>query len=296
MSEVTQRARSPRPSTYPLPRVESKVCWRVTRSCNLSCLHCLAGFANEQRPNLPLPSCLAIVRNAEAAEVTRITYTGGEPLVRKDLPLILAAAKHRRIHNDITTHGLLLSLDLCQRLQPLVDRMRVSFDGLRETHNAVRKGNFFDRTLGAIRLCKATGIPVDANVTVLPQNITEIPRLVALLLEHGVQRIILLDLLLRESAAANRIGRVAQTELVHLLFQLGQLGTNSAAITLNLYRDPDDWYVVIESDGEVLLCSECHEDVPCGNAAAGPGPIRQAIDRQVLSHRRHLLRREGVPL
>jgi hypothetical protein len=120
-------------------------------------------------------------------------------------------------------------------------------------------------------------------------NVDEIPRLVDTLVASGAEGIVLLDLLQRESAAANHLAPVTDSRLDSLMSQLAHFSAQGVSITLNLYRDASDSYVVIESDGEVLLCSEHGDDIPCGNAAVSTESIQTALLRQTLSHRRHLI-------
>ena len=65
-------------------------------------------------------------------------------------------------------------------------------------------------------------------------------------------------------------------------------------IQYNDYWNPTDNYIVIESDGEIVLCSEVNDDFTYGNIASSSGftNLCKALEYQTLEHRTPL---EGIP-
>ena len=93
-----------------------------------------------------------IIRQLKAYGVQDVCFTGGEPLMRKDLPEIVGYAKKNGLAVNILTSGVLLQPETAFRLvQAGVDDISVSIDGPGEVHNAIRRGNFFDKAVGGIR-------------------------------------------------------------------------------------------------------------------------------------------------
>src|SRR5947209_2256504 len=93
-------------STIAAIPIDRKVCWRITRVCNLHCEHCLAGHANRVIGELSREERFEALDNVGEVQITQITWTGGEPTLCDDLPALLAGCHERGIRSVITTHGL----------------------------------------------------------------------------------------------------------------------------------------------------------------------------------------------
>jgi MoaA/NifB/PqqE/SkfB family radical SAM enzyme len=271
------------------PTVERKISWRVTRFCNLHCLHCLAGHGNRRRRDLVVSECRQVLRSVLDAGVTRITWTGGEPTLLHELPALLQVAHAADVSSVLTTHGLTMREEVLDALDQRLDRLRISFDGLQMTHDRIRGGPFFAKALAAGERAVLRGLRVEANVSILGDNVGEIPELINVLSTRGFSRIVLLTLTSRESAVDNRIAEARPEEIDALLETLQGVVRrgNTAAIQLNRYSSERDSYAVIESDGEILLCSETSDDISFGSALGGEAAMRiaAAVSAQTLEHR-----------
>ena len=184
---------------------ERKICWRITRHCNLHCIHCLAGHANAVRSDLGAEERGAALQVIAECGVTRITWTGGEPTLCPDLPSLLVKCHEYGIVSTLTTHGLALRQSLLESLDLSLDRIRFSFDGLETTHNIIRGGKVFKKAFRALCRVREKGYVVEANISVLERNVMEIPDLITVLADAGSSKIVLLNLMHRESAVDNRI-------------------------------------------------------------------------------------------
>jgi MoaA/NifB/PqqE/SkfB family radical SAM enzyme len=268
---------------------ELKVIWRITRVCNLHCLHCLAGFGNRFRRDLDRSEQLVCLDRIAAVGITRLTWAGGEPTLSPSFLPLLERCHHYNITTVLTTHGLLLRPEIVEALLPARDVIRLSFDGLEATHNEVRGGPYFSATLAVIPRLLDHGLQVEANVTLMSRNIGEVPRLLELLVDNGVSKIVLLSLVSRESAVVNGIQGCAWNEFLQVRKNVEAIlaRNDRVKIELNNYLDEGSKYVVIESDGEILLCSERVGDKSfgCLHFATGEQALRLALSRQSLRHR-----------
>jgi MoaA/NifB/PqqE/SkfB family radical SAM enzyme len=271
---------------------ERKLCWRISRYCNLHCSHCLAGHANALRRDLSSAEKLAAMHTMIAGEITRITWTGGEPTLCGDLPLLLDLCHQHNIESVVTTHGLALRPHVLAALSPATDRLRFSFDGLEETHNNIRGGPFFSKAIASLVHAASLGFKVEANISVLGANVSEIPELAEILIDRGVSRVVLLTLLWRESAIDNQVVGPSPFEMMGLREAIAHSSVLSTPglIQLNDYGDPADNYIVVESDGEIMLCSETEGDQSYGSICGEGGEerLRQALNAQTLAHRNYL--------
>ena len=118
----------------------------VTNRCNARCEHCFYwSELNSGSPELSVEDFGRLFRSIRRP-VHTVRLSGGEPFLRADLEeIVLAADATRRIRKiAIPTHGMMP--DLPDRLQALLAAVRhvrvnvsISFDGLRERHDANRK-------------------------------------------------------------------------------------------------------------------------------------------------------------
>jgi radical SAM/SPASM domain protein of ACGX system len=80
-----------------------------------------------------------------------------------------------------------LTPEVCARLRSLGCRKyQLSIDGMRATHDSIRKPGSFDATLRAIPIIRAAGLHCAVMTTVSGTNLHEIPEIVDLVVEHHV--------------------------------------------------------------------------------------------------------------
>lgn len=147
----------------------------VTQNCNLSCKTCfVADFLRTGPDQMALADIVRLFDAAVAAGIRHATITGGEPLLRRDLPGILAEARPRFRWLALTTNGTALTDRTAGPLAGLVDWINVSIDGATaEVHDAIRGPGAFEHTLRGLRTLAAAGFPmnrVSLNPTVTKLN------------------------------------------------------------------------------------------------------------------------------
>lgn len=158
-----------------------------TRLCNLACLHCYSESGPSRRTALD-PSVVT-----EALEVLRgegyevVSLSGGEPLVYDGLGTVVRSAKEVGFRVTMITNGLLVGERNASILSEL-DGIAISFDGLAETHDAIRaRAGAFDRACAALRQLSAEGRPVAAAISVTREAIPELPDLAYHLVAQGAR-------------------------------------------------------------------------------------------------------------
>ena len=155
----------------------------VTDRCNLRCRYCLpAEVFGPDFAFLPRSEVLSfeeIVRVAEAAVhlgVKAIKITGGEPLLRRDLPVLIRKLRgiDKEIDLSLTTNGLRLATCLPDLKAAGLDRINISLDAL-DPEAAIRMaGRELDpeQVWAAVLATLEAGIPVKVN-TVIQRGINE---------------------------------------------------------------------------------------------------------------------------
>ena len=134
----------------------------VTPRCPCRCVHCSADrFVARDRRELTTEELLSVVEQAVDLGVSNVVFTGGEPLVRKDLPELIAHVDKTRAHAMIFTSGILLTEEKVAELAEAgLDSMNVSIDADRpEVHDELRRvPGAFQKAFEGARRARAAGI------------------------------------------------------------------------------------------------------------------------------------------
>ncbi|MGC1273545.1 MAG: GTP 3',8-cyclase MoaA [Planctomycetaceae bacterium] len=159
-------------------RVHTNLRVSVTDRCNLRCYYCMPA---ENVAFLPKPELLAyeeierIVRIAASLGVTKVRLTGGEPLVRRDLSVLVEnLAAITGLSLGLTTNGVLLA----EAAQPLFDaglrRINVSLDALDPViFRKVTRRDGYEKVLEGIEAAKRVGFESIKINAVAVRGLTE---------------------------------------------------------------------------------------------------------------------------
>jgi MoaA/NifB/PqqE/SkfB family radical SAM enzyme len=150
--------------------------FEVTMRCNARC-----GFCDYWKT----PSDTRDTEVAQFAEIARkfspmlVTFTGGEPTLRKDLEAIVAGVRQAvsLTYVQLITHGAMLSLERAQSLWDAgVDQFNISLDYLDERHDAARGiPGLSAKILDLVPRMKAAGIgSVRFNTVIKNDNLDQI--------------------------------------------------------------------------------------------------------------------------
>jgi len=132
------------------------VAWEITRRCNAQCAHCSSASGPElQTTTEPSTSeALHIVDQLADAGIRVLAFSGGEPLLRPDLPSLVQHAVARGLTTNICTNGSLVDEQMALRLKSVgLHSVTVSLDGAcARTHDTLRHyPGLFDLAVTAIR-------------------------------------------------------------------------------------------------------------------------------------------------
>ena len=146
----------------------------VTDRCNLRCIYCMPA------EGLPLVShseilsyeeILTIVQVAVELGINKVRLTGGEPLVRSNLPhLVRMLAQIEGIDDlSLTTNGILLQHYAPELKEAGIERVNVSLDTLRsDRFQSITRHAKLEDVLSGIQAARAVGLlPVKINMVVM---------------------------------------------------------------------------------------------------------------------------------
>jgi cyclic pyranopterin phosphate synthase len=150
----------------------------VTDRCNLRCPYCMP--AEVFGPGYPFLSNAQFMSFAELGRILRqfvragvekVRITGGEPLLRPDVPELVRLLKQELLVPEValTTNGWLLARRAPALRSAGLDRLNVSLDSLRPATFARLSGGrgaSVERVLDGIAAAQALGLPVKINMVV----------------------------------------------------------------------------------------------------------------------------------
>ncbi len=128
----------------------------VVASCNLTCSHCFAGELPRKDAPLTMNELDGLFASLARMGSFRLGFTGGEPLLRKDLFELIDLATYHGLHPCLTTNGLLINERVAQEFgkRDLV-WLNVSLDGATaETNDRIRGVGTFERVIEKLKILR----------------------------------------------------------------------------------------------------------------------------------------------
>ena len=167
------------------------VIWNLIRRCNLTCKHCYSISADTDFPNeLSTEQVFGVMDDLKQFGVPVLILSGGEPLLRPDIFDIAHRAKDMGFYTALSTNGTLIDDSNIEKIADVgFDYLGISIDGIRETHDKFRrKEGAFDASLAALRRCHDLGIKVGLRFTMTQDNAAELPQLLQLMDDEGIDK------------------------------------------------------------------------------------------------------------
>ncbi|MCW4025545.1 MAG: GTP 3',8-cyclase MoaA [Candidatus Bathyarchaeota archaeon] len=167
----------------------------ITQRCNLTCTYCHregeVRRANASAEKMTVEEITKIAKTAVSLGISRVKLTGGEPLMREDIPEII-----QKIHAisglrdlSLTTNGLRLGDGLAKRLYDSgLHRINISLASLNpETYRKLTGGNLPTALSGIQAAVEAGFNPVKLNMVVLQGvNVSDVPAMIDYAAKMGV--------------------------------------------------------------------------------------------------------------
>jgi cyclic pyranopterin phosphate synthase len=164
----------------------------VTDRCNLRCVYCMPPEGVSWMPHekiLSFEEIARVVREAASLGVRKVRLTGGEPLIRRDLPdLVRLIAGTPGIEDiSLTTNALLLERMAARLKEAGLHRINVSLDTLKaDRFERITRGGSLDTVWRGLLAAERCGLmPIKINVVALRGvNEDELRDLASLSIEH----------------------------------------------------------------------------------------------------------------
>ncbi len=158
--------------------MSSRICnYYVTLRCNDTCEFCPIWSREEYQKMEERPYDLSLLKGAG---VKHLNVTGGEPLLREDLPRILKQAKELGFVTELTSNGILYP-EKARLLSGLTDRLYFSLDyPMAEEHDRSRGVECFHQVIKSIKLAQELGQNPVIKYTMTRDSIRFLPEMIEL--------------------------------------------------------------------------------------------------------------------
>ncbi|TCS61792.1 heme d1 biosynthesis radical SAM protein NirJ [Varunaivibrio sulfuroxidans] len=191
LSRFIDEVLNPRPLTPARPPSGPVVIWNLIRRCNLTCKHCYSISADKKFPGeLFTGEIYKVMDNLWAFGVPVLILSGGEPLLRPDIFDISRRAKEMGFYVGLSTNGTLIDDEKIREIAAVgYNYVGISIDGVRETHDRFRRREgAYEASMRGLRLCRKMGIKVGVRFTMTTDNIDELPQLLTMMDDEGVDK------------------------------------------------------------------------------------------------------------
>ncbi len=168
------------------------VVWSLTRTCNLKCIHCYTDSEAQKYPDeLTTEQCKAVLADLAEFRVPAVLFSGGEPLVRKDVFELATYARSLDLHVVLSTNGTLITREVAERFVQLkFAYIGISLDSaVPEVHDKFRgMDGAFRRTMQGFRHCVDAGQKVGLRLTLTPHTVENLGRIFDFIEAEGINR------------------------------------------------------------------------------------------------------------
>lgn len=165
----------------------------LTHRCPLQCAYCSNPLQMDApKTELSTDDWRHVLDQAAELGVLQVHFSGGEPMVRRDLPALVAHAAGAGLYTNIITSGVLLTdAAMASLLEAGIDHIQLSFQD-----STPEEGDRFSgyhsghaKKLDAARRIREAGLPLTANFVIHRQNIARVEDMIALGEALGAERL-----------------------------------------------------------------------------------------------------------
>ena len=156
----------------------------LTYDCPLHCPYCSNPVdLGDKKNELTTQQWFQVMSQAREMGAVQLGFSGGEPLLRKDLELLVQHGRELGFYTNLITSGIGLTAKRIAKLkQAGLDHIQISFQGADpEVNDAIAgRGKAYQHKFKMAQQVKAQGYPMVLNFVISKQNIHQIPQILAL--------------------------------------------------------------------------------------------------------------------
>ncbi len=268
--------RRERMAWMPTPPPQSAF-WELTWACNLRCAHCVVSAGQRDPQELTTEECRRLADELARLGLRAISFSGGEPLLRKDFFDIAEHVSRLGIATQLATNGTLIDDSVARHLKDLdFDAQITLYGSSPQTHDrfaGVQKA--YQRAVHGVTCLKRAGVPVTIATVATQANVDEIPDILDTAIRLEAESFRLIPFIPSGRAKQHRELELAPLEMRELTRYVmtrreqGAIDVKPMEFEHTFSAAPEGWvdpntrvgcdgattYCTIGATGEVLPCS-----------------------------------------
>ncbi len=158
--------------------------WEITKRCNLSCLHCILGDHSDYE--MTTKEAFNAISSIVKLGGKRLFITGGEPLMRDDLCLIIREAHYLGLVVYLITNGTMINKLFLENVGRYIRSIAVSIEGHQQVQDKIRGRGIYNKCVSAIELISDFNIDVSVYTTIHALNENSIGVFIEKMIPLGV--------------------------------------------------------------------------------------------------------------
>ncbi|MEM3549467.1 MAG: radical SAM protein [Candidatus Bathyarchaeia archaeon] len=176
-----------------VPAGPFEVVWNFTYLCNLKCKHCYEDAGGGKRRELSKDEAKRVIdmlSKVAGVGLPALSFSGGEPLARRDFFEVAAYAKRHIPYISIASNGTLLTKDNARKVKDAgVDYVEISIDGASsQVHDDFRGiPGAFEKAIEGVKNCIEEGIDTCIATVLHRDNLAETEKILQLAKELNVR-------------------------------------------------------------------------------------------------------------
>jgi len=251
----------------------------LTYRCPLHCPYCSNPTQVRNHHELTTDEWKRVIREAAALGVLQIGFSGGEPLVRRDLAELIRAAREANLYTNLITSGIGFDDDrVCALRDAGLDSVQLSFQSNdADLADEIAGARAHQRKLDIAAKIRAAGIPLSLNFVIHRRNIDRLSNMVELAERLGAERVELANVQFYGWAFLNRAALLPTREQVVRAREIATAAKARLAGKIDIFYVLPDYYetrpkpclngwgqryLTVNPIGDVLPCPTASSAIP----------------------------------
>lgn len=184
-----------RPHAHAVPKSAAErkpvTAWNITRTCNLKCVHCYSDSEEKAYSGeLTTEEGKNLITDLVDFGIPALLFSGGEPLVRKDIWELADHGKKLGLRMTLSTNGVLIDDKTAQKIKDIgFTYVGISLDGIGEVNDKFRgKDGAFKKAMRGFQNCVAVNQKVGLRMTLTRHNYENLHGIFDFIEAENIQR------------------------------------------------------------------------------------------------------------